>query len=91
MAFMFYQFSLVKDIPSVIKIEKDGLTVRQLLDYLEETYHSTLKELVVTEDGEPKDDVIVSVNGTPVRYLNGLETVIQKDNEVTFSMLLAGG
>lgn len=91
MAFTFYQFSLVDDLPSMLKIEEEEITVMELLEYLEKEYHSVIKKKSVTENGELDPDVVASVNGTHVRHLDGLKTMIKRDNEVAFSIMLAGG
>ena len=82
---------MVDDLPSMLKIEKEEITVMELLEYLETEYHTVIKKKAVTENGELDPDVVASVNGTHIRHLDGLQTVIKEDNEVAFSIMLAGG
>ncbi len=68
----------------------DGGTLAQLIDSLEEQ-HPGLKERICDETGELRRFVNVYVNGEDVRFLSGLETLIEADAEVSIVPAVAGG
>ncbi len=68
----------------------DGGTLAQLIDSLEEQ-HPGLKERICDETGELRRFVNVYVNGEDVRFLSGLETLIEAGAEVSIVPAVAGG
>ena len=72
------------------QVELDGSNVRELVDGLVGRYPS-LRQQLLTEDGQLNRFVNVYVNGQDVRYLNGLETPVADRDEVRLLPAMAGG
>jgi len=68
----------------------DGATVRDLLNRLVELRPS-LAQRLLDEDGNIPRFVNVFVNGRDIRDLNGLDTPVMPDDEVTLLPPAAGG
>ena len=71
-------------------IANESGTLAQLIDALEQQFPG-LKERLCDEQGELRRFVNVYVNGEDVRFLSGLETLIEADAEVSIVPAVAGG
>ncbi|MEM1597717.1 MAG: ubiquitin-like small modifier protein 1 [Pyrobaculum sp.] len=81
------------DLTGVLKTElevPDGITVRELIDYLAGRYEK-LRSEVLDEKGELRPMFNVLVNGRAVEWLNGLDTRLKDGDEVVFIPPAAGG
>ena len=67
----------------------DASTVGEVLDGLYERYDG-LRERIA-EDGDLRRFVNVYVGGEDIRFLDGLETVVEDGDEVTILPAVAGG
>jgi sulfur-carrier protein len=67
----------------------DATTVGEVLDGLYERYDG-LRERIA-EDGDLRRFVNVYVGGEDIRFLDGLETVVEEGDEVTILPAVAGG
>jgi len=67
----------------------DAGTVGEVLDGLYERYDG-LRERIA-EDGDLRRFVNVYVGGEDIRFLDGLETVVEDGDEVTILPAVAGG
>ena len=67
-----------------------GDTIGQVLHRLVEHYPQ-LRSEIFTEDGRLQDRVHVFLNGRDVRYLQGLETVIEQEDEIRIFPPVGGG
>jgi sulfur-carrier protein len=67
----------------------DGTTVGEVLDALYERYVELRSR--IAEDGGLRRFVNVYVNGEDIRFLDGLDTEVEDDYEVTILPAVAGG
>jgi len=72
------------------EIEIEGATIGEVVTSLVER-HPTLKQQLLTEEGDLNRFVNVYVNGQDVRYLAGLETPVGERDEVRLLPAMAGG
>jgi sulfur-carrier protein len=67
----------------------DGSTVGEVLDALYERYGELRAR--IAEDGGLRRFVNVYVDGEDIRFLDGLDTVVEDGDEVTILPAVAGG
>ena len=72
------------------ELDVDGGTVGELIDALVGRFPS-LRDQLLTADGELNRFVNVFVNGQDVRYLDGLGTQVESRDEVRLLPAMAGG
>jgi MoaD family protein len=72
------------------EIEIEGATLGEVVTSLVEQ-HPTLRQQLLTDEGELNRFVNVYVNGQDVRYLAGLETPVSERDEVRLLPAMAGG
>ena len=72
------------------EIEIEGATIGEVVTSLVER-HPTLKQQLLTEEGDLNRFVNVYVNGQDVRYLAGLETPVGERDEIRLLPAMAGG
>ena len=85
-------------IPSVLRpavggekeLDVDGSTVGEVIDALISRFPS-LRDQLLTGEGELNRFVNVYVNGQDVRYLDGLATKVEPRDEVRLLPAMAGG
>lgn len=71
------------------KVEVAGSSVREVLAMLETNYPGF--EARVSEDGEIKRFINLFVDGQEIRTLDGLDTAVGDDSEVSIIPAMAGG
>ena len=74
----------------VKQIDLEGGTVRELVDALV-ARHPSLRDQLLTPEGDLNRFVNVYVNGQDVRYLQGLDTAVEARDEVRLLPAMAGG
>jgi molybdopterin synthase sulfur carrier subunit len=67
----------------------DGATVGEVLDALYERYGELRTR--IAEDGGLRRFVNVYVEGEDIRFLDGLETIVEDGDEITILPAVAGG
>lgn len=72
------------------QVEATGETVGQVLEALV-TLHPSLREQLLTAEGELNRFVNLYVNGRDVRYEQGLETPVASSDTVVLLPAMAGG
>ena len=72
------------------EIEVAGSTIGEVVTALVEQ-HPSLKQQLLTDEGELNRFVNVYVNGQDVRYLDGLATAVTERDEVRLLPAMAGG
>ena len=87
MAFKMYNFNFSKDLPKIIMIDKTGLNVSGLFDYLESEYGSEIKKAAI-DNGKLAPKTRVAINGKQVYDLND---IIPDGCELLLTFMLAGG
>ncbi len=72
------------------EIDVDGSTVGEVVEALVQRF-PTLRDQLLTGDGELNRFVNVYVNGQDVRYLDGLRTRVEARDEIRLLPAMAGG
>ena len=67
----------------------EGATVSHLLDVL--LLDSKIKEHMLDENEEVKSDITIMRNGREVKFLEGLDTILNHDDEIQIFPVVAGG
>ncbi|HHW54610.1 MAG: MoaD family protein [bacterium] len=65
-------------------------TVGELLLHLSHKYGNTFRKTVLTGD-QVSDRIVILVNGRNIAYLNGTDTVLGEEDEVSIFPVLSGG
>lgn len=73
------------------RVDVEAGTVRELVEQLEEQFPGVRDRLVEEESGEIKRFINVFVNGEEIRSLQGEETELGEDDEVSIIPAMAGG
>ena len=71
-------------------VPAEGGTVAELVDQLEGAYPG-MRERLCEDSGELRRFVNIYVNGEDVRFLDGLQTALGEDDEVSIVPAVAGG
>ncbi|HZL64833.1 MAG TPA: ubiquitin-like small modifier protein 1 [Thermoleophilia bacterium] len=72
------------------RIDDAPVDLRELLETLAGRYGTSFRRAVF-EGGELSPEIIILVNGRNVLYLEGLETPLAADDEVSIFPMVAGG
>ncbi len=72
------------------EVEVQGRTVREVIDALELNY-AGIKARLCDENGELRRFVNVFVNDQDIRFLQGLDTELGENDEVSIIPAIAGG
>ena len=72
------------------KLEIDATSISGLIDHLEASYPG-FHDRLLDEAGDLRYFVNIYVNGEDVRFLEGLETVLNMGEEVSIVPAVAGG
>lgn len=72
------------------EVAVEGATVAEMIDNLEAA-HPGLKERLCDENGEIRRFVNVYLNDEDVRFLDGRNTVLKDNDEVSIVPAIAGG
>jgi molybdopterin converting factor small subunit len=73
-----------------ISLEPPSPTLKNVLRILRDQYTAQL-ERFIKDDLSPTEGSAILVNGRNIRSLDGLETKIHDGDELTFTVLVAGG
>ena len=68
---------------------KDGATLNSLLDEL--ILDAKIKQHLLDINGELNSDITFMKNGREIKFLQGLETILEPGDEVQIFPLVAGG
>jgi MoaD family protein len=86
--------SLLTDITEVevltLPIE-EGVNIRTILIQLTNMFGSKFEEMIFKSSKDLSKYVIITINGKDIRTLDGLDTRVQKNDEVSFIPAIAGG
>ncbi len=69
----------------------DGDTLREVLDNLTQIYGNALKRKIYDKDGRPKRFINIYINGKDMRFIEGLETKLKKNDEILILPAVSGG
>jgi molybdopterin synthase sulfur carrier subunit len=84
-------FAYIRDFTGSKEINIDScLTLRELLDKLCRKYGEKFSGKVLAGD-KLRDDIIIMVNGRHILHLQGLETNLEENDEISIFPKVAGG
>ena len=66
-------------------------TIKELLQKLSARYGEAFDTEVFQDGQNPRDDLVVAINGTAIRQLNYLETKLKFNDTVTLFPIFPGG
>ena len=72
------------------KVEAEGNTVSEILDFLENNYPG-IKGRLFNDEGSLRHFVNIYVNGEDIRYIGGLDSPVREQDEVSIVPAVAGG
>ncbi len=70
---------------------KEGATLSEVFKEVGREYGESLKKKILAPDGDFHPYVLISVNGTDARGLNGINTRLKEEDEVLLALLIIGG
>lgn len=73
------------------RVDVEAGTVRELIEQLEQQFPGVKDRLVEDDSGEIKRFINVFVNGEEIRSLQGEDTEVGDDDEVSIIPAMAGG
>jgi len=69
----------------------DGSNIKNMLEQLSSKFGKKFEDLIFKASENLSKYVIVTINGKDIRTLEGLNTKIQLDDEISFIPAIAGG
>ncbi len=69
----------------------DGSNIKNMLEQLSSKFGKKFEDLIFKASENLSKYVIVTINGKDIRTLEGLNTKIQIDDEISFIPAIAGG
>lgn len=72
------------------RVSVESGSLNEIIGYLEEQY-AGMKERLCDDSGELRHFVNIYVNGEDVRFLQGLDTVVNTGDEISIVPAVAGG
>jgi len=87
MAFKMYNFSFADDLPIKVEIDKSGIDIAEMFDYLESEHGSKIKQKAIA-DGKFTQRTRVTING---HQIDSIHEMIPDGSEVLVSFMLPGG
>lgn len=70
---------------------KEGATLSDVFKEVGREYGESMKKKIVAPDGDFHPYVLVSVNGTDFRELNGIDTRLKDSDRILVGLLIMGG
>jgi molybdopterin synthase sulfur carrier subunit len=84
-------FSTLRSVVGAKEVEVGAAgTVRNVLGQLSAEYPA-LSERVLDEDGNLQDSISILVNGRNIRFLDGLDTIVQESDQIALFPPVGGG
>ena len=71
-------------------VDADGATISAIVDSLDSSYPG-LRERLLDDSGELRHFVNIYLNGEDVRYLDGLNSAVGENDELSIVPAVAGG
>jgi|Deesub1362A_J573_1020465.scaffolds.fasta_scaffold00018_208 molybdopterin synthase sulfur carrier subunit len=81
-------FNLTKE--REVELELDDVPIKEVLNTLVERYGDEFKTRLLEGD-QVRRFVNIFVNGEDIRHLNGLDTYVKKDDEISILPAVSGG
>jgi len=73
------------------EIRTEGDTLREVLGNLTQIYGNALKSKIYDKNGRPKRFINIYINGKDMRFIEGLETKLKKNDEILILPAVSGG
>jgi len=70
---------------------KEGATLSDVFEEVGREYGESVKRKILAPDGDFHPYVLVSVNGTDARGLNGIDTRLNDGDGILLALLITGG
>lgn len=70
---------------------KEGATLSEVFEEVGREYGESVKKKIIAPDGGFHPYVLVSVNGTDFRALNGMDTQLKDGDTILVGLLITGG
>lgn len=70
---------------------KEGATLSDVFKEVGREYGESMKKKILAPDGDFHPYVLVSVNGTDFRELNGIDTRLKDSDRILVGLLIMGG
>ena len=67
----------------------DGAKVSQLLDEL--ILDRKIREHIFDDTGQLNSDITIMINGREIKFLDGIETTVNQNDEISIFPMVAGG
>ena len=71
-------------------VDADGTTVGQIVESLESAYPG-MRERLIDDNGDLRHFVNIYLNGEDIRYIDGLESSVSDNDELSIVPAVAGG
>ena len=71
-------------------VDADGTTVEQIVESLESAYPG-MRERLVEDNGDLRHFVNIYLNGEDIRYIDGLKSSVNDNDELSIVPAVAGG
>ncbi len=69
----------------------DNITVKDLLESIKYKFGEALKDTIFNPMGDLNKYIIILLNGKDIRLMNGLNTIINNNDEISLLPAIAGG
>ena len=86
--------SLLSDITQIDELSlniDDGSIIRNVLEQLSLKFGDKFEEMIYKNSKDLSKYVLITINGKDIRSLDGLDTKIQQNDEISFIPAIAGG
>ncbi len=81
----------ITDVEELILPVVDNSTIRTILNQLASKFGAKFEEMIYKTSTDLSKYVLLTMNGKDIRLLEGLETKVQADDEISFIPAIAGG
>ncbi len=69
----------------------EGDTLGEVLNSLVQRFGGKFKRIIFDDNGEPRSFINIYVNGKDMRFIEGLETKLKKNDEILTLPAVSGG
>lgn len=84
-------FAYLRDYTKTREVEIDScLTLQELLMVLCERYGNNFRKKILNGKGI-SDEIIILVNGRNIMHLQGIDTILSEEDEISIFPVVAGG
>jgi len=84
-------FATLREVTGTSRLTVHASSVGEVLSFLVRTYGEALSRRLLTPTGDLQETIAVLVNGRNIRFLQGLDTLLEAGDTVTLIPPVAGG